>query len=159
MTVGRGRPGLRRLSRELALRLMFQHQSGQLKPEESLILFERSFDPRHDEEAALELDADAFSKAWPMAKALFLGAARRLDELDRDIEEASANWNPDRMAQVDLALIRLAYYEMRHCPDVPPLVSLNEALELSKSFGDIDSTAFVNGVLDRLLDAVPDGRP
>jgi N utilization substance protein B len=52
---------------------------------------------------------------------------------------------------VDRGLIRLAYYEMLHRGDIPARVSLNEALEIAKSYGDDDSVAFINGVLDRLL--------
>jgi transcription antitermination factor NusB len=137
---------------------MFQFQSGRLKPEESALVFERNFDPRNDEEAALEVSPKLFALAWPRAKSLFLGAAARLEDLDADIEAAATNWTPERMARIDRALLRLAWYEMLHRDDVPPLVSLNEALELSKSFGDADSTAFINGVLNRLLAKMPERR-
>jgi transcription antitermination factor NusB len=130
---------------------MFQFQANGLRPEEIVYLFEQNFDPKNDEEAALGLTAERFGTAWPMAKELFLGAARRLDELDRDIDEASSNWSLDRMSQIDLALLRLAYYEMRFRDATPVLVSLNEAIEIAKSFGDHDSKAFINGILDKLL--------
>jgi N utilization substance protein B len=55
---------------------------------------------------------------------------------------------------VDRAIIRLAYYEMRWRDDIPPKVSLNEAIELAKDFGDSDSGAFINGVLDKLLSQI-----
>jgi N utilization substance protein B len=145
------RRGRSRLARELALRLLFQHQvSGALRPLESLTLFERSFAPSHDGEAALEIPPELFDKAWPRAKELFLGTVEHLDDIDRDIDSASRNWALDRMSPVDLALIRLALYEARY-REVPPKVCLNEAIEMAKGFGNQDSGAFVNGVLDKLL--------
>jgi N utilization substance protein B len=130
---------------------MFQHQANSLRPLEIVSLFEQSFDPKNDEEACLELTPESFKKAWPLAKELFLGAAGHLKELDQDIDLASSNWSLDRMSQVDLALLRVAYFEMRFRDDIPLRVSLNEAIEIAKSFGDHDSMAFINGVLDRLL--------
>ncbi|MDR3135297.1 MAG: transcription antitermination factor NusB [Deltaproteobacteria bacterium] len=142
---------IRRLSRELAMRLMFQFQANGLRPEEIVFLFEQNFDPKNDEEACLDLTPRNFELAWPLAKDLFLGATRNLKELDQDIGQAASNWSLGRMSQVDLALLRLAYYEMRFRDDIPPRVSLNEAIEIAKSFGDHDSTSFINGVLDKLM--------
>jgi hypothetical protein len=81
---------------------------------------------------------------------LYLGVARNREDLDAGIALASRNWRVDRMSPVDRALIRLAYYEMRFRPEVPVKAVLNEAIELAKGYGDSDSRAFVNGVLDRL---------
>ena len=143
-------PQIRRLSRELAMRLMFQFQANELRPEEIVYLFEQNFTPKNDAEFSLELTQDTFEMAWPLARELFLGAAARLDELDGDIAGASRGWSLDRMSQVDLALLRLAYYEMRFKEDIPVRVSLNEAIEIAKTFSDHDSTAFINGILDTL---------
>jgi N utilization substance protein B len=129
---------------------MFQYQANGLRPEEIIHLFEQNFNPKNDDDAILELTVESFERAWPMAKDLFAGAAASLEELDRDIDEAANNWSLDRMSQVDLALLRLAYYEMRYRSDIPIKVSLNEALEIAKSFGEQDSIAFINGVLDKL---------
>jgi N utilization substance protein B len=129
---------------------MFQYQANGLRPEETIHLFEQNFDPKNDEDEGLEITVEDFEIAWPMAKDLFAGAVSSLGELDRDIDEASQNWALDRMSQVDLALLRMAYYEMRFRSEIPLKVSLNEALEIAKSFGERDSIAFINGVLDRL---------
>jgi N utilization substance protein B len=129
--------------------------SNQTGPEDAARGFRDCFDPSHDGEKALGLDPKSFNASWPMALELFYGAAKSLPELDAAIEKAADNWSLGRMAKVDLALIRLALYEMRHREDIPPKVSLNEALEISKSYGDAESTAFVNGVLARLLSELP----
>ena len=149
----------RRLSRELALRLLYQHQSsGQTRPEESLRLFEQCFSPKNDPESALDLSLELFEKAWPRATRLFLGTVERLDELDEEIASASINWSLSRMSPVDLALMRLALYEMRHAK-VPPKVSLNEAIEIARDFGNQGSTAFVNGILDKLMSRRREAKP
>jgi N utilization substance protein B len=148
---GRPGPGTRRVARELALRLLFQFDLSGGGPEAVARTFENSFSPDRDEENGLEIGADDFARAWPLAREFFFGVCGRLDQLDRDISRAAANWTLARMSPVDRGLIRLAYYEILHRNEIPPKVSLNEALEIAKSFGDDDSAPFINGVLDKLM--------
>lgn len=68
-------------------------------------------------------------------------------ELDALIDEKSTGWKTNRMAKVDLAIIRLAVYEIKFEDDIPTKVSINEAVELAKKYGADESAAFVNGVL------------
>ncbi|HWI39858.1 MAG TPA: transcription antitermination factor NusB, partial [Verrucomicrobiae bacterium] len=77
-------------------------------------------------------------------------------DLDRLIEEKSRNWSVSRMARVDLNILRVATYELLHRPDVPRNVTLNEAVEIAKTFGAEESPAFVNGILDELAKAIPE---
>jgi len=81
----------------------------------------------------------------------FKGIVEKLEEIDTAIGEASKGWKVSRMAKVDLALIRLAVYEMKYEEDVPVKVAINEAIELAKQYGTDDSPAFVNGVLAKLV--------
>ena len=74
----------------------------------------------------------------------------KLEEIDTAIGEVSKGWKVSRMAKVDLALIRLAVYEMKFEEDVPVKVAINEAIELAKQYGSDESPAFVNGVLAKL---------
>ena len=74
--------------------------------------------------------------------------------VDRQIVEASANWRLERMARVDRNVLRLGAWELAHRPDVPRAVILDEAVELAKSFGTDESSAFVNGVLNRIADTL-----
>lgn len=76
--------------------------------------------------------------------------AERLEEIDTAIGGASKGWKVNRMAKVDLALIRLAVYEMRYEEDIPVKVAINEAVELAKQYGTDDSPSFINGVLAKL---------
>ncbi|UQZ91212.1 transcription antitermination factor NusB [Deltaproteobacteria bacterium Smac51] len=156
---GHKRPGTRRIARELALRLLFQKDLEGGTPEMTALTFENSFSPEVDEENGLEVAADDFRRAWPLARELFFGVAGNLEELDEAISAAASNWSLGRMSPVDRGLIRLAYYEMLYREDIPPKVSLNEALEIAKSYGDDDSSSFINGVLDRLMRAVEASRP
>ena len=78
------------------------------------------------------------------------GVERSRPELDALIERASNHWRLARMPVIDRNILRLAAYELLYCPDVPASVSINEAVELAKRFGDKDSRAFVNGLLDRI---------
>jgi transcription antitermination protein NusB len=88
--------------------------------------------------------------AREFAESLVNGLLPLKDEIDARLVPALENWELHRLETVDRAVLRLAIYEMWYCPDTPPLVAMNEAIELAKRFGTPDSPRFVNGVLDRL---------
>jgi len=69
-------------------------------------------------------------------------------EIDALIERFSENWKIGRMSRVDRNVLRVAVYELLHCDDIPPKVSINEAIDIAKRFGTEDSGAFINGILD-----------
>ena len=93
-----------------------------------------------------ELEMDPESIAF--AGELVARARERVAEIDDAVQSASRNWRLDRMSRVDRNI--LATCELRHFPDVPVKVIINEAVELAKRFGTADSPAFVNGILDRI---------
>jgi len=72
-------------------------------------------------------------------------------EADRLIQEAAEHWRIERMAPLDRNVLRLATWELGQCPDIPPRVAIDQAIELAKRFSAAESGAFVNGVLDRVL--------
>lgn len=78
------------------------------------------------------------------------GMWERRQQIDEIIQQYTQNWDFNRIARVDLAILRLAIYELFHRMDIPPIVSINEAIELSKDFSTPESKRFVNGILDRL---------
>jgi N utilization substance protein B len=82
------------------------------------------------------------------------GAAAHLEELDALIVRFSEHWRLERMTAVDRNILRLGAYELLFQPDVPPKVAINEAVELAKRYGSENSGAFVNGLLDRLRQAL-----
>ena len=73
-----------------------------------------------------------------------------LPEIDEAIASCLDNYAPERLDRVDRAILRLGTFELRHTPDVPPAVVINEAIELAREFGSTDSARFVNGILDRI---------
>jgi N utilization substance protein B len=93
-------------------------------------------------------DADAADKRF--AEQLVRGVQDVKAEIDEIIQRYSTNWKIDRMARVDRNILRLGVYELLRRGDVPIKVTLNEAVELGKKFGSEESSAFVNGVLDKI---------
>ena len=84
------------------------------------------------------------------AEPLIAGMVDHLDEIDERIRKYCENYNLNRISAVDRSVLRLAIYEMLHRDDIPPVVSINEAIELAKTFGGAESGKFVNGILDRV---------
>jgi N utilization substance protein B len=99
---------------------------------------------------ALEVD----EAAQQFARDLVAAAVDRSQEIDEMIASASKNWRIDRMSRVDRNILRLGACELIAFRDVPVKVVINEAVELAKRFGTAESSAFVNGVLDRIASAV-----
>jgi len=89
---------------------------------------------------------------YAFAEELIHGVIERIDEIDGHIRTLAHNWEFDRIARIDLAILRLAIFEMLHRKDIPPVVSINEAIDLSKHFSTADSKRFINGILDRMKD-------
>jgi len=86
------------------------------------------------------------------AQPLIDGMVAHLLEVDERIRRYCANYDLKRISAVDRNVLRLAIYEMLYRDDIPPVVSINEAIELAKTFGGADSGRFVNGILDRVKD-------
>lgn len=82
---------------------------------------------------------------------LVRGVSTHREEIDRLIEGHSEHWRLERMPPVDRNILRITAFELLYCEEVPPRVSVNEAVELAKRFGSEDSPAFVNGILDRIM--------
>lgn len=102
---------------------------------------------------------DAIEEFWlssPVQKSikdytekLIEGVVEHRDELDASIESQLSNWSPERVGRIEQNVMRVALYEMLHCEDVPKSVAINEAIEIIKKFSSVESTRFVNGVLDK----------
>ena len=86
---------------------------------------------------------------FSFAEDLIRGTLVNLGEVDQVIERYAQNWDFRRIAKIDLAILRLAIHEMLHRPDIPPVVSINEAIDLSKTFSIPDAKRFINGILDQ----------
>ena len=86
---------------------------------------------------------------------LVQGTFEHKDAIDKAIQAVAQNWNISRMAVVDRNVLRLATYELLHCDDIPPKVAINEAIELGKRYSTQNSGAFINGILDKIMNRKP----
>ncbi len=114
-------------------------------------LFQRDFNAENLERAFVDFwsEKQADPNLRRFAEELIRGVLDRLPELDAKISAYAEHWDMKRMNGVDRNVIRLALYEMLYRPDIPPVVSINEAVDLAKSFSSLESGRFVNGILDR----------
>ncbi|MGI6356434.1 MAG: transcription antitermination factor NusB [Lentisphaeria bacterium] len=104
-----------------------------------------------DEDEQTEPAADKeLTAAWEHALLLMRGLVEQRAEVDSMIRQAATNWTLERMSLVDRAILRTATYEMAFVKKVPVATAINDAIELAKKYGEVDSPSFVNGVLDRI---------
>jgi N utilization substance protein B len=89
---------------------------------------------------------------YSFGEELIDGVIRNQEGIDQVIKELAQNWEFERIAKIDLGILRIAIFEMLHRTDIPPVVSINEAIDISKEFSNADSKRFINGILDRLKD-------
>jgi N utilization substance protein B len=87
---------------------------------------------------------------YSFGEELIHGVIENRESIDAQIKALAQNWDFDRIAKIDLAILRLAMFEMIYRKDIPPVVSINEAIDLSKQFSNADAKRFINGILDRL---------
>lgn len=136
--------GARRTGRERALQALYQLEMGAHSPAEALAAAWSSA----EEEGKPDPDAQSF------ALALVSGVQEHRAEIDALIEEHSHNWRMERMSRIDRNVLRLATFELKFREDIPRKVTLNEAIELGKTFGNEESSKFINGLLDRIAVAL-----
>jgi N utilization substance protein B len=141
----------RRRGREIALQVLSAIDANpELPAPHALALyFEHLADGEDEDPAARSEPADR-----TYAETLVREVTARREELDELLGRVSRNWRVERMARVDRSILRLAVYELRHVPDVPARVTINEAIELAKRFGAAEAPPFVNGILDAAVRAL-----
>ncbi|TAG27569.1 MAG: transcription antitermination factor NusB [Verrucomicrobia bacterium] len=91
---------------------------------------------------------------YAFGEELIHGVIDHCDDIDGRIRGLAQNWDFERIAKIDLAILRIAIFEMIHRKDIPPVVSINEAIDLSKQFSNADAKRFINGILDKLKDQI-----
>ena len=129
-------------AREVALQLLFQFDNNVKTTPAAVVPF-----------AAQRLREPALVK---FCMALYEGVSQNVKDIDARLAKAAENWRVARMTAVDRNILRIGAYELLFQADTPPAVAMDEAVELARRFGTADSSAFVNGVLDRLRrDAAP----
>ncbi len=132
--------GKRRRSRELAIKVLFHLDFSRDDPAIAFDLICNNFGASED--------------VKPFSKELVFGVCIHIKELDDLVAKASQNWRLERIAKVDRSILRLALYELLYRDDIPPKVSINEAVDLGKKFSSEESGAFINGVLDKIYNTL-----
>jgi transcription antitermination protein NusB len=116
-------------------------------------LYAWSLNPPADLAADLSLFFESREKPrdeYAFGEELIHGVIAHAGDIDGRIRALAQNWEFERIAKIDLAILRLAIFEMLYRKDIPPVVSINEAIDLSKQFSNADAKRFINGILDRL---------
>ena len=132
--------GNRRKLRELALQVLFQLDMTKQDAAQAFTQIEEHFTKRDEDHE--------------FAERIVLGIVKHSKEIDHLIEQFSENWRIDRMSIIDRNILRMAIFELLYCEDIPPKVTINEAIDLGKRFGSEESGSFVNGLLDRIQSEV-----
>jgi N utilization substance protein B len=123
----------RHTARQKALQALFQHDLGQTEPMEAIGNVVQN------------------EKSDQFLESLVLGVVEHQQEIDELLRNHLEKWTLDRVATVDRVILRIAIYEMKYEEEIPTSVTLNEAIELAKTFGDDQSSKFINGVLSKVL--------
>lgn len=153
--------GIRREARERAVQFLFQYDLNQPENlEEALGLFwesqraaalaEEKAEARWGETIPLPPPTVEEAAVRTFAEPLIRGTLEHITALDDQIRKYARNWDIHRMAVVDRNVLRLAIYEMLFRADIPPVVSINEAVDIAKRFSTEESGKFVNGILDKV---------
>lgn len=136
--------GTRRLSREKALQALFYMDMHRDPGEDPVGYFCRCFSQKQPTE--------------PFFHRLVDGVRENRATIDAVIERFSSNWKISRMSCVDRNVMRIAVFELLFCTDIPPKVSINEAIDVGKRYGTEDSGAFINGILDSIRMAIRENK-
>lgn len=138
----------KRFGRELAMQYLYECdlRASILEPDSLENFWEQA------EENNLFADDRIYRKSRDYAERLIAIVLTDKFEIDGLLEEFSKSWDLERMSAVDRNILRVAIAEMRSCEDIPPVVSINEAIEISKEFSDFDSKKFINGILNSIKD-------
>jgi N utilization substance protein B len=128
--------GKRKKSRGFALQVLYQLDMTKQDPAGAMAQWRDHFSPHEENDEFVER--------------VVLGVLEHRKEIDQLIETYSENWRLDRMNTVDRNILRMAAFELLYCEEIPPKVTLNEAIDLGKKYGSEDSGSFINGILDRI---------
>jgi len=126
----------RRIAREIALQVLYSLEVVEMEAGEAIELYWTHYEAPMD--------------ARPFSSLLIEGAWKHRDQIDSLIGGCSANWSIARMSKVDKSILRMAVFELCFCEDIPPKVTMNEAIDLGKVYGSENSGSFINGILDAL---------
>jgi N utilization substance protein B len=136
--------GTRRQARELAMQALFSMDMNTDYSAQAIAEYCRSFPPSQ--------------RAYPYFHHLVTGVLQHKVDIDTVIERYANNWKIKRMAGVDRNVLRLAVFELLFCADIPAKVAINEAIDIGKKFGTLETGSFINGIIDSIRIAIDKGQ-
>ncbi|MEA2014917.1 MAG: transcription antitermination factor NusB [Thermodesulfobacteriota bacterium] len=128
--------GHRRKAREIALQVLYQIYASKIDADEAIELFQTNF--------------GIPGESVEFATLLIKSTMDHIKEIDNLIRTCSEHWSLERMSAVDKNILRIAVCEFLYCDDIPPKVTLNEAIDIGKNYGSDNSGSFINGILDAM---------
>ena len=129
----------RSLARDWALKILYQADIiGKTRPID--IILQQYFESEEEKDPEIQ----------DFCRQIVTGTREHLPEIDGLISKYATNWQLKRMAIIDKNILRLGVFELKYIPEIPPKVTINEAVELAKKYGDLESSKFVNGILDKI---------
>ena len=137
----------RKSARENAFKIIYSCALMKEPPDDICAYFEETV--REDNDLWAEDEMSASDKDY--MRAVVFGTAEKKDELNEKIAPLLKKWDIGRLPKVDLAILQLAVYEIEYLDDVPDRVSVNEAVEIAKKYGENDSYKYINGVLAQFV--------
>lgn len=130
----------RTLARDAALKILYQAEITKRDVEPTAAKFWEY----EENEEPVDREVREFTRR------IIVGVEKERDKIDGKISSYATNWQLKRMAVIDRNVLRIGVFELLYASDIPPKVSINEAVELAKRYGDLDSSKFVNGILDKI---------
>jgi len=119
---------------------------------QALYAYELSKEPISDVAETVLGELRKHKSDFDFARDLLTTIIQHKAELDKLIKAKTANWQMERIAVIDMALMRMGVCEFLYFPDIPPKVTINEAIEIAKTFSTEKSSQFINGILDAILE-------
>ncbi len=116
-----------------------------------ILIFETLFDSDDNDEMITKFENTLNEKLKKFARDLYFGTRKNIEYINSTIKEHLKNWDENRISKASLAILQLAIYEIIYESDIPPSVSVNEAVELAKKYGKDDDPSFVNGLLGSIV--------
>lgn len=144
--------GKRRLSRELALKFLYQLDVLSDKKTEQRLDFDKELSTFFTTQDEI---SDEVTKKFMVT--LARGVFENMEGIDQIITKYSDNWKISRMSKIDRNILRLAIYEMLNLSNIPYPVTINEAVDIAKKYGTKESGSFINGIIDRVRIALEKG--
>ena len=144
----RPKPESRRAARNHVFNIIFQYEFSDVDELEDILKnYYEVLRDEVEEEKKEDPEYEELKINKKFVKRAVFGISDNIEDIDRIISENTKGWSIERLAKVDMAILRIAIYEMKYDDDIPNQVAINEAVEMAKKYGEEKSSSFINGIL------------